>query len=423
MGKGGNFKAESKADAKVEKPKWTKIHGKYYDMSAFRHPGGNIVELFYGLDATSGFESFHGHAPSALKLLKATPQLEKPPAQPESQAEGHVEAMTAMIAKWKAAGLYEPRPVASGLYGLAVVAAIVVSVVLAPSAPVLAGLLVGTAWAHCGFLQHMGGHHELGAVSIAWQHFFEGLCKGGSSSWWRNRHNKHHAKTNVLGEDGDLRTTPFFAWDATLAKKVPDWSLRTQAFTFLPALGAYVFIFAYTVRKFAVMKKLWLEVSLMVAHYALFAIGLKAAGCTLGSALGYYATGYAFQGIYLGFFFGLSHFAAERVPSSATWIESSMRGTVNWSGASAFAGYVSGFLNVQIEHHMAPQMPMENLRQIRGDCAELAKQFGQPYREVSFVEAVKLMLGGLYTCGQEELKLRNSYSAAAAAVLEKLHTD
>ena len=79
------------------------------------------------------------------------------------------------------------------------------------------------------------------------QHFFEGLLKGGSASWWRNRHNKHHAKTNVLGEDGDLRTTPFFAWDMTLAQKVPDWSLKTQAFTFLPALGAYVFVFAYTV--------------------------------------------------------------------------------------------------------------------------------------------------------------------------------
>jgi len=198
---------------------------------------------------------------------------------------------------------------------------------------------------------------------------------------------------------------------------------RTQAFTFLPALGAYVFVFAYTVRKFAVMKKLWLEVSLMVAHYALFAAGLRASGCSVGGALTFYATGYAFQGIYLGFFFGLSHFAAARVPASATWIESSMQGTVNWAGGSAVAGYASGFLNVQIEHHLAPQMPMENLRQIRGDCAQLAAQFGQPYRDVSFGAAVQLMLGGLYTCGQKELQLRKSYAAAAAAVLEKLHAD
>ena len=100
-----------------------------------------------------------------------------------------------------------------------------------------------------------------------------------------------------------------------------------------------------------------------------------------------------------------------------------MCGTVNWAGSSAIAGYVSGFLNVQIEHHMAPQMPMENLRRIRGDCKMLAQKFGLPYREMSFLGAVKLMLGGLWTTGREELARRKSYTAAAAAVIEKLHMD
>lgn len=420
MGKGGENKKAVKADVK---PTWIKISGKYYDVKEFKHPGGNILEMFQGLDGTSGFESFHGHNEKANKYLKSLPVLKEPPADAVKQAEGHVEAMSEMMAKWRAEGLFEPRPVASALYGLSVCAAIAGSVALAPSMPLVAGLLVGCAWAHCGFLQHMGGHRELGAVSFAWQHLFEGLLKGGSASWWRNRHNKHHAKTNVIGEDGDLRTTPFFAWDTTLAKQVPDWSLKTQAFTFVPALGAYVFIFAYTVRKFAVVKQLWLEVALMVSHYALFALSLSAAGATMGQAALYYCTGYAFQGMYLGFFFGLSHFAVERVPSSATWLESSMCGTVDWSGGSAACGYLSGFLNVQIEHHMAPQMPMENLRRIRGDCKALASRFGLPYREMGFLAAVQLMLGGLYKTGQEELARRKSYAGAAAAVLEKLHAD
>ena len=117
------------------------------------------------------------------------------------------------MVSWRERGLFKPRTMASVTYGLSVVGAIVASWLLAPYLPVVAGVLVGIAWAHCGFLQHMGGHRELGKVSLYWQHFFEGLCKGGSAAWWRNRHNKHHAKTNVLGEDGDLRTTPFFAWD------------------------------------------------------------------------------------------------------------------------------------------------------------------------------------------------------------------
>jgi len=407
---------------KSTKPQWTQIKGRVVNVAGFRHPGGNVLEYFQGMDATTAFEAFHGHSKKAQLMLASLPTVEERPEMP-AQPEAHVTAMTEMLASWRERGLYEPRPIASATYGLGVVGAIVLSWFLAPMAPVLAGLLVGTAWAHCGFLQHMGGHRELGKISLVWQHFFEGLCKGGSASWWRNRHNKHHAKTNVLGEDGDLRTTPFFAWDPVLAQKVPDWSLKTQAFTFLPALGAYVFVFAITTRKYVAVKGLWHELLLMIAHYAIFYTALKATGCTVAQALSYYATGYAFQGIYLGFFFGLSHFAVERVPSTATWIESSMIGTVDWGGSSAFAGYVSGFLNVQIEHHMAPQMPMENLRAIRGDCKALAQKFGLPYRELSFLAAVKLMMGGLWTTGREELARRKSYTAAAAAVLDKLHAD
>ena len=408
--------------AAAPKPQWTKIKGRVVDVSGFRHPGGNILEYFQGMDGTTAFEAFHGHSRKATLMLDSLPTVKEPVELPQ-QPEAHVTAMTEMFASWRERGLFKPRPIASATYGLCVVCAIALSWVLAPMAPVIAGLMVGTAWAHCGFLQHMGGHRELGRISLVWQHFFEGLCKGGSASWWRNRHNKHHAKTNVLGEDGDLRTTPFFAWDPVLAQKVPDWSLKTQAFTFLPALGAYVFVFAITTRKYVAVKGLWHELLLMIAHYAIFYTALKATGCTVAQALSYYATGYAFQGIYLGFFFGLSHFAVERVPSTATWIESSMIGTVDWGGSSAFAGYVSGFLNVQIEHHMAPQMPMENLRAIRGDCKALAQKFGLPYRELSFLAAVKLMMGGLWTTGREELARRKSYTAAAAAVLDKLHAD
>ena len=414
-------------------PMWTKIHGRTIDLTNFRHPGGNIIELFYGMDATSAFEQFHGHYAGAFKMLRSLPTKEVDASEIPAQPDSHVEEMSRLMVEWRERGLFKPRPLLSASYGIAVTLAIMASVVMCARAPVIAGIVVGTCWAHCGFLQHMGGHREWGRRwSFFWQHYFEGLLKGGSASWWRNRHNKHHAKTNVLGEDGDLRTTPFFAWDETLAKKVPDWSLKTQAFTFLPALGAYVFVFAFTVRKYAIVKKLWHELALMIAHYALFYNGCRYAGASLGQLAAFYCTGYAWQGIYLGFFFGLSHFAVERVPSTATWLESSMIGTIDWAGNSAFLGYMSGFLNIQIEHHMAPQMPMENLRQIRADCKASAIKLGLPYREVSFFTATKMMMGGLYTTGRDELKLRSdrrkytraqAVMGAASAVIECVKAD
>lgn len=425
--------APSKAEGSVAKPKWVKIHGRTVDVSKFRHPGGNIIDFFYGMDGTTAFEAFHGHSKGAFKMLRALPTKEVDPADIPEQPDSHVQEMSRLMTEWRERGLFKPRPLATASYGLAVVLVIASAIRFCPQAPVLCGLALGTAWAHCGFLQHMGGHRELGvSFSFLWQHFFEGLCKGGSASWWRNRHNKHHAKTNVLGEDGDLRTTPFFAWDPTLAKKVPDWSLKTQAFTFLPALGAYVFIFAFTIRKYAIVKKLWHELLFMISHYVIFWCGVRAAGGSASDFFSFYCTGYAWQGIYLGFFFGLSHFAVERLPSTATWLESCMMGTIDWGGSSAFLGYASGFLNIQIEHHMAPQMPMENLRQIRADSKAAARKFGLPYREVTFVEAVKMMMMGLWTTGQSELKLRSdrrkytraqAYMGAASAVIECVKAD
>ena len=170
----------------------------------------------------------------------------------------------------------------------------------------------------------------------------------------------------------------------------------------------------------------------MIAHYALFFYGCRSAGATYSQLAAYYCTGYAWQGIYLGFFFGLSHFAVERLPSTATWLESCMIGTIDWAGSSAFLGYTSGFLNIQIEHHMAPQMPMENLRQIRADCKAVAIKLGLPYREVSFIEAAKMMMIGLWNTGREELKLREdrrkytraqAYMGAASAVIECVKAD
>ena len=154
-------------------------------------------------------------------MLKTLPEAVVDKEDIPEQPEAHIEELQRLMASWRERGLYEPRPFVSAAYGLAVLLTIASSIVLSPYAPKLCGILLGTCWAHCGFLQHMGGHREWGGrYSFFFQHLFEGLCKGGSASWWRSRHNKHHAKTNVIGEDGDLRTTPFFAWDPILAKKV-----------------------------------------------------------------------------------------------------------------------------------------------------------------------------------------------------------
>ena len=93
-------------------------------------------------------------------------------------------------------------------------------------------------------------------------------------------------------------------------------------------------------------------------------------------------------------------------------------GTVNWAGSSALAGYISGFLNVQIEHHMAPQMPMHNLPEIRRDCMQLARHFDLPYQDVGDgFEALRITIDGLRTTTDRELSRREKCRSTSRSKL------
>jgi fatty acid desaturase len=65
---------------------------------------------------------------------------------------------------------------------------------------------------------HIGGLRDRSSDVLV-QSIFECFLKGGSARWWRNRHHKHHAFPNTFGLDGDLRTTPFVAFDEVLIRR------------------------------------------------------------------------------------------------------------------------------------------------------------------------------------------------------------
>ena len=382
-----------------------RVGRRWVDASSFDHPGGDVIRYFADQDASVAFSSFHGHSRAAWRVLVELPDAESSPETADEDGAAH--AWCRLNDEWRRRGLYAPSRWKNALHALATCAALVVAVRRSADWPLAGGALLGVAWAHCGFLQHMAGHRAWGAWSAPAQHFFEGLCKGGSATWWRARHNKHHAKTNVPARDGDLRTTPFFAWDESSARSLHDGVLRHQASLFLPVLAAYVFVFALTVRRYVVRRRLLLDAALIAAHGVLVTISLAAVGHSLASASLAYAVGYAVQGVYLGFFFSLSHFAYERNDGSIGWVEATLRGTVNWNADSVAWSYVSGFLNLQIEHHMAPQMPMENLIHIREDCRALARSHGLPYREFTLAEATRNVFGTMRRVGLDERARRD----------------
>jgi fatty acid desaturase len=382
------------------------INGNDYNVTDFikKHPGGNIIEQYTidkVYDATDTFNTFHFNSKTAIKILSTLTILNTKPYITND--------LQKLIYKWKQDGLYKSRLIsftiwASIIFGITLLGYFC----LKYGYPILGGIIVGIGWTHCGFVQHHAGHLSITGkpeYDFVIASFFESVLKGGSNRWWRSRHNKHHAMTNSIEYDGDLRTTPFFAWDDILVKKVPTFLLRIQHLLFIPMLILYVPVFFITTKLFVIRKKYWDELGLICFHFYLSSFFYT----NLKDFIIFYCIGYALQGLYLGIMFGLNHFSMVRVYDINTeWIKWQLISTCNWGIDSIFAQYISGYLNLQIEHHIVPQMPAENYKHIINDLRIYAKEHNLPYTEISFIKAFYNMINGLRLTAEKELLLRKS---------------
>lgn len=159
---------------------------------------------------------------------------------------------------------------------------------------VLSSVAIGVAWTRCGWIQHDGGHIGITGDSTydhAIQAVFEGFVKGSSATWWRNRHNKHHAKCNVQGKDSDLNTYPVLCWDLEMSKKLPKSLIAIQHLTFFPLLGLYVPLFFLTTKLFMYRRKHKVEAVISVLHYAAFLSVLTSLGGTASEIFAYFFFG------------------------------------------------------------------------------------------------------------------------------------
>jgi fatty acid desaturase 2 (delta-6 desaturase) len=396
---------------KNEKSIILRINNNEYDVSNFikKHPGGNIIEQYdinNVSDATNAYNTFHFHSIHANKLLQTLPIRKK--SSIEKQMPNDFQDL---INQWKNKGLFNNNnSIISFIIWASIIFGITLSgfICLYMNNPILGGVIVGIGWTHCGFVQHHAGHLAFTGkpqIDYVVQSIFECLLKGGSARWWRNRHNKHHAMPNSIEHDGDLRTTPFFAWDDVLIKKVPTFLLRFQHLLFIPLLSLYVPVFFFTTKLYLIRKKYWDELGLILIHFILSSYFYT----SLYNCIIFYTLGYSIQGVYLGVMFGLNHFAMPRVNDcSNDWFRWQLLTTCNWGIGSLYSQYISGFLNLQIEHHIVPQMPAENYSKIVDDIKQYAFKHNIPYIELTFFQGFYNMINTLKITGEKELLRRKS---------------
>ena len=252
---------------------------------------------------------------------------------------------------------------------------------------------MGFTFAQTAFLGHDAGHHQIArsARGNDLVGLFVTFLVAMDLSWWVEKHNRHHANPNQLGLDDDIEVSVLaFTEEQALNKPGPlKLLVRYQAFFFYPVLllsslslrfgGVYYLLFNGKA-KYPVVEPL-----LLASHAVLYFLAL-----------------YLFLGLWQGALFLLVHQSVAGLLMGATFAPNHkgmpvlprdsdmdfLRQQVITSRnvrRHPITDLCYGGLNYQIEHHLFPSMPRNNLGKAQILVREFCRQHAISYHETSVI--------------------------------------
>ena len=423
-----------------------------YDCSQWlnRHPGGDIILQYNGLDATDVFKAMHGK--KAFKILKALPHEKVSPRstmRKESKVEDsttkRIQAFRELRQKFVDDGLFETS-VPWYIYktvtcvGLVVFASWMVfnlsptSFFSYPLIPlILSAFILGLGWQQLGWVAHEYLHHQV-VEDREWNttigQFLGNVCSGFSIVWWKIRHNEHHAATNVIEHDPDIDNLPLLAWSQYDIDQVVERFgeknkqlvyniLQYQKYYFFPLMCFLRVI--WLIQSALLVKDLHLstnksfrkrqksEIITMAVHYTwlsfvmlrVFQLGQETYDGSIYGGLMYFGIflliSQCFAGISLALVVFMNHYPIEKhgaeTLKDGDWAALQCVGTLNVTKTNwpRLADWFFGGLNFQIEHHLFPTMPRHNLRTASRNVMEFCLKHNVPYKSVSPTGGVKMI--------------------------------
>lgn len=242
-----------------------------------------------------------------------------------------------------------------------------------------------------GFLAHDAVHNQFFTTRRANDGMglvLFNLCLGGSRGWWADKHNAHHAQPNRRGTDPDIEggVVAVCSEEARGAQGFTRFMIRHQGTTIAPLLTLSILqIHAYSA-KFMTHRSLRhprLELGLMAAHYTLYLGGLTLA---FGVAHGllFAAVHQLLLGLYLGGAFLPNHIGMSILApdTEMDFLHRQVLTARNIRGGRV-TDYIFGSLSCQVEHHLFPTMPRQNLRRATPIVRRFCADQGIDYRETS----------------------------------------
>ncbi|MFI9024010.1 fatty acid desaturase family protein [Streptomyces sp. NPDC053560] len=278
-------------------------------------------------------------------------------------------------------------------------------------AGLVAFVLVGDSWyqlavaaylalfsVQCAFMGHDAGHKAMfrdkrAATAVGLIHL--NLVNGVSYGWWVGHHNRHHSHPNHIDRDPDIarRTAVFHVKQYAKRNARQRFIVRHQAVLFFVLLV----LEAYKIQKTSVLavargvlRRPVLEGFLLTARVGVF-LGTLLLVLPPLKALAFLLVHQALTGVYLGLVFAPNHkgmAVREGEEEALDWLERQVLTSRNVR-PSPLADFLYGGLNYQVEHHLFPAMPRQNL----GRCRKIVRAYCAahclPYRELGFAASYR----------------------------------
>jgi len=453
MGKGGESAArlvKSKDEAtkftfqeiqkhRVPEDAWMIYNDKVYDVSNWHeHPGGGVIFTHAGEDMTDIFKAFHAAGSHFMLRKFYIGEVEKQSMGKDARQIAFEQGYRDLRAQMVKIGLFDSSKafyVYKYISNLSIWATGMILVALYPDnmlAHIASALLLAIFMQQCGWLAHDHLHHQVFAKRKYgdWGGlFWGGVCQGYSSQWWKNKHNGHHAVTNLhsssaVAHDGDpdIDTMPLLAWSLKQAQSfremnvdgtdsaVVKFFISHQAILYCPilllarlswmnesaklafGLGAASGNAEWEMKHRGLQYPFW-EKAVIVIHY-IWSIAV----CTgyfrwsIGYSLAFFLLKTCSCGFFLGVVFGLGHngmptYDADARPDFWKLQVTTTRNITGGHGIpQCFVDWFCGGLQYQVEHHLFPSMPRHNAARAHELVESFCKEWGVTYHETDLVD-------------------------------------
>jgi fatty acid desaturase len=257
------------------------------------------------------------------------------------------------------------------------------------------------------FLGHDSGHRQI--FHAAWKNNLASMLLGDvliamSYTWWIGKHNQHHAYPNQFDMDPDMDIPAIcFSQEEALGKQKLRRLLAAYQAYALFALMLFVAIDFQRTSIFYVLRKQGkerlLEVALLSVHYLLY-FGLIFSQMSFWQGIVFIFVNQALLGLYMGSIIAPNHKGMPMLEKSSK-IDFLRRQVMTARNvySSPFNDFWYGGLNYQIEHHLFPSMPRNNLKEAQKVIKLFCQAHAISYYETGMVQSYKEILQFLHEIG------------------------